>query len=162
MDGDLRHYLADNRPDKATQLSWLTQLAHTMAYTHSGRVIIADFRLDNVVVDDKMRIKLLDFSESTLIPLDCDLEGCDDAGFSIYSDIRQFGAVMYELVTGQRCNFDIYQEWEEVEDPTVWPRRDTLPSTNGLWLGSIIEKCWTQQFTSAQDLASELEKEDIN
>ncbi|KIV96336.1 hypothetical protein PV10_00217 [Exophiala mesophila] len=139
MDGDLLHFLADNRPDKATQLSWLTQLAHTMAYIHSRRVIVADFRLDNVVVDHEMRIKLLDFSESTLMPLDWDLEGCDDAGFSIYSDIGQFGAVMFEIITGQRCSFDIYQEWEEVGDPTTWPRRETLPSTDGLWLGSIIE-----------------------
>ena len=161
MKGDLRHYLAEIRPEKATQLSWLTQLAHTMAYIHSRRVIITDFRLDNIVFDDQMAIKLVDFSESTLMPLDWDLDGCDNCGFSILTDIGQFGAVMFELIMGRRCAFDIYQDWRDVGDPTTWPQRDTLPSTSGVWLGSMIEKCWTKGFASAKDIATELDKESV-
>lgn len=161
MNGDLRHYLAEIRPGRATQLSWLLQLARTMTYAHSQRVLICDVRLDNIVFDDDMKIKLIDFSESTLMPLDWDLDGCDDAGFSILTDIGQFGAVMFEITTGQRCTFDIYQDWKDVGDPTAWPRRETLPPTSELWLGSIIEKCWTKGFVSAQDLQKELEKENV-
>jgi len=40
----------------------------------------------------------------------------------------------------------------------TWLRRDTLPSTSDIWLGHIIEKCWTQELKSANDLAAELEK----
>ncbi|RMZ79917.1 hypothetical protein DV738_g3041, partial [Chaetothyriales sp. CBS 135597] len=159
MKGDLRHHLAGIRPGRATQLSWLLQLAHTLAYVHSRRVLICDIRLDNVVLDDNKSVKLIDFSESSLMPLDWDLNGCDDAGFSTFTDIGQFGALIFELTTGQRCSFDIYQDWKDVGDPTTWPRRETLPSTTGLWLGSIMEKCWTKGFLSAQDLEEELEKE---
>ena len=42
MNGDLRHYLVGNRPARKTKLFWLTKLAHTMAYVHEHRVIIAD------------------------------------------------------------------------------------------------------------------------
>lgn len=161
MNGDLRHYLAETMPERGTQLSWLTQLAHTIAYIHSRRIIIADFRLDNVVFNEKLAIKLVDFSESSLMPLDWDLDGCDDVGFSILTDIGQFGAAMFEMITGQRCAFDIYQDWNDVGDPTTWPRRDTLPSTGGVWLGSIIEKCWTKGFASAKDLAAELDNEKV-
>ncbi|KIW85358.1 hypothetical protein Z517_00748 [Fonsecaea pedrosoi CBS 271.37] len=160
MEGDLRHYLDQTtRPGKETLLSWMTQLAHAMSHIHSRHVIIADFRLDNVVFDEKMRIKLVDFSECSLMPLDWDLDDCDENGFSTWTDIGQFGAVMFDMITGQCCAFDIYQDWEQVGDPTTWPRRDSLPSTSGVWLGSIIEKCWTKQFPSARNLAEELDRE---
>ncbi|OAL29778.1 hypothetical protein AYO20_09070 [Fonsecaea nubica] len=130
-----------------------------MAYIHSCRVIIGDFRLDNVVYDDQMRIKLLDFSECTLMPLEWDFVGSDDAGFSILTDIAHFGAVMFQIISGKDCAFDIYQEWTQVGDPTVWPSRETLPRTGGIWLGDIIDKCWSKGFMSASELAQALGKE---
>lgn len=157
--GDLQHYLAETRPGKKTQLSWLTEMAHTMAHIHNRRVIIADIRLDNLLLDDDLAVKFADFGESTLMPLDWSLDGPDDLGCSILTDIGQFGAVMFEIVTGQSCKFDIIQDWKEVGDLPTWPRRDSLPSTSDVWLGHIIEKCWTQGFRSANDLAAELNKE---
>jgi serine/threonine protein kinase len=158
--GDLRHYLSELkiRPEKQTQLSWLTGMAQSLAYIHNRRVIVADIRLDNLLLDDQLAINFSDFGESTLMPLDWDLDGDDDDGYSILTDIGQFGAVMFEIVTGQNCKFDLMQDWKEVGDSMTWPRRDTLPSTSHIWLGHIIEKCWTQGFRSANDLAAELEK----
>ncbi|KAK7897196.1 hypothetical protein LTR67_005085 [Exophiala xenobiotica] len=95
--GDLRHYLAVNKPDRKTQLSWLTRIAHTMAYIHQHRVIIADVRLDNLLLDDNLAVKFCDFGESTLMPLDWDLQGTDELGFSILTDIGQFGAAMTSM-----------------------------------------------------------------
>jgi serine/threonine protein kinase len=157
--GDLQHYLAETRPGKKTQLSWLTEMAHTMAHIHNRRVIVADIRLDNLLLDNDLAVKFADFGESTLMPLDWSLDGSDDLGCSILTDIGQFGAVIFEIVTGQSCKFDIMQDWKEVEDLPTWPRRDSLPSTSDVWLGHIIEKCWTQGFRSANDLAAELNKE---
>ncbi len=154
--GDLRHHLAETRPERKTQLSWLIEMAQTMTYIHHRRVIIADIRLDNLLLDDKLAVKFADFEGSTLMPLDWKLDGSDDFGCSILTDIGQFGAVMFEIITGQSCKFDIMQNWKEVGDLPTWPRRDTLPSTNDVWLSHIIEKCWTQGFRSAKDLAAEL------
>lgn len=157
--GDLEHYLAEKRPGKKTQLSWLSEMAHTIAYIHNRRVIVVDIRLPNLLLDDDLAVKFVDFSESTLMPLDWSLDGSDDDGHSILTDIGQFGAVMFEIVTGQSCIFDITEEWKEPGDLPTWPRRDRLPSTSDVWLGHIIEKCWTQGFRSANDLAAELSKE---
>ncbi|KIV92570.1 hypothetical protein B0A52_05617 [Exophiala mesophila] len=161
MEGNLRQLLGECRPTQKLILSWLQELANTIAYIHSKRVIIADIRLDNIVYDSHKTIRLIDFSESTLMPLDWDLEGHDDAGFSTYTDIGQFGATMFEMITSQRCAFDIYQEWKEVGDSTIWPRRDTLPETGGVWLGPIIERCWTKGFASAKDLSVVLGEQDL-
>ncbi len=50
--GDLRHYLARERPDKKIRLSWLTDLAHAFVHIHKCRVLFADIRSDNLLLDD--------------------------------------------------------------------------------------------------------------
>ncbi|EHY60660.1 hypothetical protein ABEF92_001225 [Exophiala dermatitidis] len=159
MKYDLRHYLEEKRPDRKTQLSWLTTIAHTIAYIHEHRVLIADIRLDNLLLDGTGAVKFCDFSESALMPLDWDLSGTDDLGFSILTDIGQFGAVMYEIITGLKSRFHLRQERKGHEDLYVCPPRDSLPSTENIWLGYLIEKCWTQSFQSAEELATELDRE---
>lgn len=159
--GDLRHYLAEKQPQKSTQISWLASIAHTMSYIHECRIIISDIRLDNLLLTEDLFVKFSDFGESVMMPLDWDLDGSDDLGFSIMTDIGQFGAVMFEIVTGQTCKFDLASGRKEPGDLYTWPPRDSLPSTINIWLGHIIEKCWTQEITSAKDLATELDKEKI-
>ncbi|KIW10018.1 hypothetical protein PV08_11794 [Exophiala spinifera] len=105
-----------------------------------------------------MSIKLVDFSESSLMPLDRNLDNCDVNSFSIWGRRwTSLGGWIFDMTPGQRCAFDIYQGWKQPEDPTTWRRRQHLLSTNGVWLGSVIQKCWTKDFESAQDLV-ELER----
>lgn len=53
------------------------------------------------------------------------------------------------------------QDWKP-GDPYSWPRRESLPSTDGIWLGHIIEACWIEgHFASADDLASALEDQHV-
>lgn len=161
--GDLRNYVARRKPDKQTQLSWLTDIAHTLADIHRYRVIVADLRSDNFLLDDDLSIKFTDFGESSLMPLDWNMKEPNEDGESASTDIGNFGAVMFEIITGQHCKLDLLQDWKEPGDPFTWPRRGSLPSTDGLWLGAIIEACWTQgSFTSADELAAALHKERIN
>lgn len=161
MKGDLRQYLAEKRPEQKVQLSWLSKMAHTMAYIHDHRVIIADIRLDNLLLDDTLAVKFCDFSESALMPLDWDIGGTDDLGFSIFTDIGQFGGAMYEIITGLRLDYDLPQDDNKPESLFICPPRDSLPSTQNIWLGHIIDKCWTQAFNSAHELAAELDFESI-
>lgn len=94
-----------------------------------------------------------DFTESTILPLDTDIETVDDNGYSIYTDIGQLGAVMYEIITGRHCDFDLFKDQRSGPAQAIWPKREDLPSTHGLWLGSIIEACWTKTFKSAHELS---------
>ncbi|EXJ88300.1 hypothetical protein A1O1_05230 [Capronia coronata CBS 617.96] len=91
------------------------------------------------------------------MPLEWNLQGDDGDGYSILTDLGQFGAVKFEIVTGQSCKFGLMQDWKDVGDPLTWPRRDSLPSTKIVYLRHIIDKCWTQGFKSAKGLSAELE-----
>ncbi|KAJ9636936.1 hypothetical protein H2204_005082 [Knufia peltigerae] len=157
--GDLRDYLRSQKPDRQTRLLWLRSMAHTLSDIHHRRVIVADLRSDNFLIDEGMSIYLADFGESCMMPLDWDMKDSNADGESAATDIGQFGAVMFEVITGQRCKFDLMQDWKSTGDLFSWPRRDSLPSVDGLWLGHIIEACWTQgTFSSADDLATALEQ----
>lgn len=157
--GDLRHYLVKTRPDRQTQLSWLLDLARTLVYIHRRRVIVCDIRTDNILLDDDLSVKMVDFSESLMEPLDWNMEGVVDIGYSVSSDIGTFGTVVFEIATGVHCSFDLYQEWKEAGDPLKWPRRDSLPVTDGVCFGHIIERCWTEgSFKSAEEVLAEFEQ----
>ncbi|KIW25605.1 uncharacterized protein PV07_08771 [Cladophialophora immunda] len=110
-----------------------------MAYIHEHRIIIADIRLDNLLLDDTLAINFCDFGESTSMPLEWDLHNTGELGYLILADIGQFGAVIYRIITG--C-----------------PRRDDLPSTEAVWLGLTIEDGWTLAFECSKELAAALDQ----
>jgi serine/threonine protein kinase len=140
--GDLRTYLARNRPPKSIQLSWFREMSRALACIHDRSVIVADIASRNFLLDSDLSIKFCDFTESSIMPPDINMETADDNGYSVQTDIGQLGAVIYEIVTGERCEFDLFEDPGACQ-PT-WPRRTALPSTQNIWLGPIIEKCWTK------------------
>ena len=105
-DGDLLQYLTEQKPERSVKLSWFIQMARGIGFIHQKR-IIADVRLENLLLNDGFTLKFADFGISSLMPGDWDLNGADELGFSIMTDIGQLGAVMYQIVTGQECKFDI-------------------------------------------------------
>lgn len=156
QNGDLRRYFENHAAGRDLQLKWFTMMANAVVHAHSRRIIIADLRLDNFLLDEYLNVKLGDFGESTLMPLEWDLTGPDNLGFSVLTDLGQLGAVIYEIVTGEACKFDIFQSWEISGHTSVWPSRDSLPTLENVWLGEIIEKCWTAGYQSATDMLADL------
>ncbi|OJD12947.1 serine/threonine protein kinase [Emergomyces pasteurianus Ep9510] len=155
--GDLRTYLTRNQAPKALQLSWFREMAHALARIHDRSVIVADIASRNFLLDTDLSIKFCDFSESSIMPLDSDMDTIDDKGYSVQTDIGELGAVFYEVVTGERCGFDLYEN-QQGDLAVRWPRRESLPRTQNVWLGPIIEQCWTKgAFRNAHHLAEALD-----
>jgi serine/threonine protein kinase len=160
--GDLRSYLSQNKPSKSLQLSWFRSMAHSLSQIHDRRIIVADIATRNFLLDADFNVKICDFTESVQLPLDTCMETADWAGYSIHTDIGQLGAVMYEVVVGEKCEFDIFRDPSLETTNGTWPRREDLPSTEGLWLGPIIERCWTKgAFGNAHDLWKELDSVEV-
>ncbi|KAK2812555.1 hypothetical protein FQN50_001199 [Emmonsiellopsis sp. PD_5] len=156
--GDLATYLKGQRPEQSLQLSWFRQMAHTLVRIHDRCVIVADISAKNFVLGADLSVKSCDFTESSILALGTDMERADDNGYSIYTDIGQLGAVIYEVITGQRYEFDLFKDQPSGPACAAWPRREILPSTKNVWLGSIIEKCWAKgAFRNARSLLAALE-----
>lgn len=156
--GDLRTYLEANKPSQDLQLSWFRDMAHTLEYIHNQRVLIADIASRNFLLDSDMTIKFCDFSEASLLPLDADMDTVDDNGYTTRIDIAFLGAVFYEVITGKKCEIDLFQNNLPGDGRASLPERETLPSTDYIWLGPIIESCWDNRgFRNAHDLLSALD-----
>lgn len=156
--GNLRDYLQNHRASKSQQLSWFRDLAQHLAKIHDRRVVIADISLRNLLLTRDLTIKFSDMTEGSRLSPDCDIETADDKGYSIYTDIGQLGAVMYEVIKGERCDFDLFRGQPPGPATARWPRREHLPVTENVWLGWIIDNCWTRgAFRTCHDLSAALE-----
>jgi hypothetical protein len=94
-----------------------------------------------------MSLKLCDFSEAQVLLRDADMETADQEGFSVQTDIGGRGTVIYEIITGRRVAFDVYRDFDPINTRAKFPRRDTLPSAEGLWRGHILERCWVERIS---------------
>ena len=84
----------------------------------------------------------------------------DDDGYSIQTDIGQLGAVIYEVITRQKC--DLFRGFIPMDGRAIWPPQDSLPSTDGLWLGLITARCWVEGgFQNAHALSQALGSVDL-
>lgn len=104
---------------------------------------------------------MCDFSEACLLPLDIDMETADENGFTMRIGIGLLGAVIYEVVTGNKCEVDLFKENAPSDGRAYWPKREFLPSTQDIWLGWIKEGCWNGEFRDAQNLLRALDSVDL-
>ncbi|KAL4993875.1 serine/threonine-protein kinase HT1 [Aspergillus recurvatus] len=158
--GDLRTYLETNKPTRGAQLAWFRQMARALEQIHGKSVLVADIAARNFLLDSNLNIRICDFSEASILPIETEMESADDNGFSVQTDIGLLGAVMYEVITGRKCEYDLYQA-DTGDGRAACPPRSSLPDTRGLWLGPILESCWTGGFRNAQRLAEALDSFDL-
>lgn len=131
-------------------------MARTLSFIHDRRVLVADIASRNFLLDSDLSLKFCDFTEASLLPLDSDMETADDNGYTTRIDIGSLGAVIYEVITGTKCKIDLYKDNSPTDGRAYWPERRLLPSTQGIWLGWIIEGCWNGEFASAHNLLQAL------
>ncbi|RAH63915.1 kinase-like protein [Aspergillus aculeatinus CBS 121060] len=161
--GDLRAYLETRRapPSQELQLTWFRAMARTLCYIHDKRVLVADIATRNFLLDTELAVKICDFSEASLLPLESDMETADDNGYTTQIDVGLLGTVLYEVMTGTKCEIDLFKHNSPTDGRAYWPERKSLPSTEGLWLDWIVEGCWDVEFRSAHSLRRALDSVDL-
>jgi serine/threonine protein kinase len=108
QNGNLADYI-QRKPNKSLQFAWIYQMTGTIRYVHRKHVIIADVVTRNFLVADDLSIKLSNFTESTIMPLDVNMDEADDFGYSVQTDIGQFKTVIYKIVIKKSFIFDLFQ-----------------------------------------------------
>ncbi|KAL4782452.1 hypothetical protein BJX76DRAFT_358919 [Aspergillus varians] len=84
------------------------------------------------------------------------MDAVDDNGFTTPIDVGLLGTVMYEVITGTKCEIDLFKNNPPIDGRAYWPERRFLPSTEGIWLGWVIEGCWSGEISSAHNLLQAL------
>ena len=105
--GSLQEYLSSNKPSHSLQCRWIQSLAATIAFCHNKHVLLADIASRNYLLDEDLSLKLCDFGESAIIPLDQNMAEVNDNGVFVKTDIAQFGSLVFEISTAKqpRLNF---------------------------------------------------------
>ncbi|CAG7978902.1 unnamed protein product [Penicillium salamii] len=147
--GDLQSYLKKSQPSLQLQLLWCLEIARTLAFIHDRRILVTDIASRNFLLDSDFPIKFCDFSEASILPLESDMKAVDDHGFNTKIDIGLLGTVMYEIVTGEKLQVDLFKDNLPTDGRPYWPKREVLPKTTDIWLGRIIEGCWDGKFQTA-------------
>lgn len=106
---DLHEYLKHNTVPETIKTSWCDGLVSAIAFLHSLKIVHGDIKAKNVLIDDKLNIKLTDFSLSVIIlgsdkvkqkvstfthaPLEC----LESRGWSFPLDIWCLGCTLFEI-----------------------------------------------------------------
>ena len=115
--GPLHEYRSKIQLSPRRMYDWISKIGQGIAHCHSQMVIICDVSSRNVLIDEYECAKICDFTEAAILPLDTlDIAQESPDGFSVQTDIFEFGRVIYEIVTGKIYEYDIFfpdkQEFE--------------------------------------------------
>ncbi len=163
--GPLSRFRLYHTPSAKQLYSWISSIAAAITYAHSRNVIVGDIAARNVLIDDDHSAKLCDFTDSAVLSFDVDISETSQDGASIYTDIFQFGSLVYETITGKRCDFDVFHssdpEGKQGEGVIpCWPDKNQLPLTSHLDYGTTILKCWSRGFKDMSSVAAEIQRYD--
>ena len=88
-----------------------------------------------------------------------DMDETDNNGYSVQANIGQFGVVMYVVVTRIRYDSDVFKGQDFGPAMPSFPEEDDLPCTEGVWPGSVIQRCWKRGgYRNMGELCSALEQ----
>jgi serine/threonine protein kinase len=140
------------------RLNWSRQAAEAVGFIHSRGVIHCDIHTNNLLLDDKLDIKLSDFQGTYK---DLDGHAMESTRFCLprdpstppntTTDLFALGSAIYTIMTGHEPYLDLSDE--EVEERY---RKRQFPVVDAITAGEMVRKCWTEAYVSANDLFEDL------
>ncbi|RCI09700.1 hypothetical protein L249_3977 [Ophiocordyceps polyrhachis-furcata BCC 54312] len=172
--GTLLDFMSESREHALSlrkRIAWCREVVEAVAYVHSKNVIHCDINPANILLDDKLHIRLADFqgchlgdSGEELLPALVG-EPCryfcprnEDSGASRKTDIFALGSTIHFIVTGEEVFPDIIageEDWDERVRSRFASR--AFPD-NSHPCASITRKCWMQQYMSASEVLGDVKK----
>ena len=135
----------------AQRWKWALQATECVARCHENRVLVFDIALRNFLLTEELELRMIDFANSSLLPLDADVFDADVDGETVRVDIFHLGDVVYSVLSWKDFACRCEEEWE-------WVSLDRMPDVSGMDCGQVISDCWSRKYDSVQKLALELRK----
>ena len=145
--GDLESYVeGEVEVDRSRKAGWILSIIKTILHFHNAKVLVDDMTLRNILIADDLSLKMIDFGQCPLFPMDTDINAVSDHGLTAQADIFHLGCVIYSIVTWKRYECDLFMRgWTR-------PLLSDLPEVDQLFCGDIIRKCWSVEYTSMEHL----------
>jgi serine/threonine protein kinase len=147
--GDLSTYMQTYPlPSSQFRANWIQLLVDTFSYAHARRVVIQDVALRNILVQDNS-LKLSDFGESFLLPLDTNMAQFCVNDTTAQIEILHLGCILYSIAAWREFRYNYF-------DTERWPAAGELPITDGILFASVIRKCWNGEYASLEELQKDV------
>ena len=147
--GDLFQYISRSAElEWPRKRDWILSVIETVTYLHDSRVLISDLALRNLLVTDDLSLKMIDFGQCAILPLDSDPSKASVNGLTAKVDIFHLGCIIYSLAAWQTFENDF-------DVDSHYPPLDHLPQVNGLPCAALIRKCWSGGYSSIHELRTD-------
>jgi serine/threonine protein kinase len=165
--GDLRCYLEkhpNDPPPLPTRLNMILDIACGLAHIHSRAVWHSDLSTKNIFLFSDFRVKLGDFASAVAPALGYDSGALEDQDYELPCRGRDFrerprylrelfalGSAMYEILSWER-------EFPGVAEDEMDQRlkQEAFPPVNKLLIGDIIKGCWTERYSTVDEVLQDL------
>lgn len=166
--GDMEKYIRTNPiPTFTEKLRFLNEIAAGCSFLHSKNVIHRDLKFQNVLLNDKLTPKIMDFGLSRIAKMDGKMTKC--LGTSVYMapevtlgkiydekvDVFSFGIMMFEILTENLNPYkDILDEGKNVEmtvanNPNCRPKFTSRQinlyqgDEKFIWFIKLMKRAWS-------------------
>jgi serine/threonine protein kinase len=162
--GNLRNYLRSQavKINREQRLQWVCDVAEGLHLLHSYNIIHYDIKPENLLLDSRLRLRIIDFSGSSI-------DGAWASAFegvrfylprpwespsTVQTDLFALGSTIYEIMTGA-------QPYEELTDEEVVAlfEEQKFPLVDNLPCGGVIKRCWHGEFDSAEEVHGSIKAE---
>ncbi|TDZ28074.1 Receptor-interacting serine/threonine-protein kinase 1 [Colletotrichum spinosum] len=157
--GTLKDYLESHANVPMEQRKkWATEAIECIQFLHSSAIIHCDIGPHNFLLDDRLRLKIIDFSGSSIDGSDTEispgtryaaptLDRSLQRTPTVRTDLFSLGSTIYYIMMGQ-APFEEFQS----EDVHKMYRNQEFPDLTGIPHADIIRSCWAQEFESVDGL----------
>jgi serine/threonine protein kinase len=118
-------------PAMAQRWNWALQAVECVARCHERRVLVFDIALRNFLLTDEFDLRMIDFANSSLLPVDEDVSKADVDGLTVKVDILHLANVVYSILAWREFSCRCEEEAE-------WPSLDRMPDVSGMDRGEVI------------------------
>ncbi|KAI6843459.1 hypothetical protein KC340_g14035 [Hortaea werneckii] len=144
--GALSEYIARNpRPSMSWRWQWILQATKAIAGCHERGILVFDIAIRNFLLADGFSLRLIDFSNSSLVPTGEDFALAEIDGSTAKMDLLHLANVIYSIWVWGEFTVDCAMESE-------WPDLSSLPELEGFEGGCVIRKCWERKYTAIEEM----------
>ncbi|RMY96960.1 hypothetical protein D0864_04977 [Hortaea werneckii] len=148
--GALSEYIASHSPPPmAWRWKWALQATDIIAHCHEKSILVYDIALRNFLLADDFSLRLIDFSNSSLLPTTMDISLAEADGSTAKLDFLHLSNVIYSILTWQKFTIECAMESE-------WPDINQFPDLKGAKFGSVLQRCWERHYTTIEELVRDI------
>ncbi|EEP75975.1 predicted protein [Uncinocarpus reesii 1704] len=131
--GDLGAYIpAHQAPSQLFRAAWIRSLVKAFYHIYSCRALHQDVKLDNIIVDGDLSLRVADFANGAIFPLDADMEEICAQDPLSRIDLLGIGCVLYSIAQWTVYSYDYFEKEK-------WPEPGEVPNTDNIMYGEITK-----------------------